>query len=113
MDLERLNLNNICEGAAHELFDTEMAALLKNIQDPNTNTAETRKITLEFTFKPSPGMEYMGIEVRSKSKMSSIKPFESGAHLVRDGRKLGAFAPDKRQRSLFDENVTDIEEGKK
>jgi len=79
MDMEKLTLDNICEGAAHELFDQEVEGLLKNIADPNTKTSEKRKITLEFTFSPSPDMSYMGVECSVKSKMSHIAPVSGGA----------------------------------
>ena len=113
MDLKKLNLDNICDGAAKEIFEREVEAMLKNISDPNTATADTRKITLEFSFKPSPGMEFMHVEIQSKSKLAHIAGVQGGAHLQRKGVNLEAFAQPSQQRSLFDDdNVKSIEEGR-
>lgn len=111
-DLEKLTLDNICEGAAHEIFDREVDALLKNINDPNTANADTRTITLEFKFKPSSGMEFMQVEINSRTKFANIAGVESSAHLSRKGAVLEAYAAKKKQGSLFD-NVSSIDEGGK
>lgn len=115
MELQKLTLDNVANGAANEIFEKEVDDLLKNIADPNTKTTQARKITLEFTFKPAPGMEYMVVEVASKSKFAPIQPVESSCHLIqRDGR-LEAMSPQMLQPSLFDddENVEHLDERRK
>ena len=53
MKLKQLNLNNIKGGAAVEMFEQELARVLENINNPNTEPDATREITMKFTFKPA------------------------------------------------------------
>jgi len=107
MELEKLNLDNICNGAAKELFERELEKVMENIDDPNIPAQKERKINLEFSFKPTEGKEYLGIEMRCNSKLVSVASVPWGAHLSCDNGKLGAFCSKQTQPTMFD-NVTPI-----
>ncbi len=66
---ETLNLLNIEGGAASELFDTEMIAVVQDLLDLNTDATSPRSITLKWEYKPDkkvPGMGASSITVTSK-----------------------------------------------
>ncbi len=72
MKLHELTLETICNGAASEVFDAELEKILDNIKDPNTGV-DARKITLEFTFKPSSDRQTSTIAMSSSCKTAKIK----------------------------------------
>jgi hypothetical protein len=69
-----LNIGNVCGGAVSELFEHEVARIMKNIGDVNTNPEEKRSLTLEFKFKPSPRPEECGCHSRLQIKSGWIEP---------------------------------------
>ena len=47
-----INIGNICDGALVEAFEVELAKVIKNIMDPNTEAKAKRSITMTVDFHP-------------------------------------------------------------
>lgn len=50
---EEMSIANLARETILEQFDSEMTAVLNNIQDPNTSAIKKRKMTITLTFAPS------------------------------------------------------------
>lgn len=50
-----ISLDRLCGGALLERFTMEMAKIVQNIIDPNTDPEKNRTITIKLTFKPDKG----------------------------------------------------------
>jgi hypothetical protein len=102
-----VDLTNICDGAAVEKFEIELAKVVRDILDPNTDPKAKRKVVLEFTFMPDENRELGQIAVRSKTVLAGHK-----AHVVSAtfGRSpLGFEAREfKKMGDLFGPKVTPI-----
>ena len=72
---DKVSLTNLGGGAAVELFDNELALVLDNIQDPNTEARKVRKITLEITIKPDNDRSFGEVMIQAKSAIAPSSPF--------------------------------------
>jgi len=68
------DLISIGAGAAAEKFAAEFERVLENVRDPNTDAKATRKIVLEFTFKPDEDRERLQTAIVAKTTLASTKP---------------------------------------
>jgi hypothetical protein len=96
-----LNIGNICNGAVPQLFDREVREVLENIADVNTPADSKRKITLEFTFAPTPDRKSAVVSVSCKSKTSGAEDQAGTIFFRKKLGKIEAFAEDPRQDALF------------
>ena len=103
-EFPQMTLTNIARGAAAELFAEELAKVLANIQDPNTESSPKRKILLTFTFDPSKSRNEAVVSVDATSKLAPL----AGAHQtifvgnLRGKPVATIYTPDEQQ-ELFDE----------
>ena len=100
-NLETLKLENICDGSLPELFERELAALLENISDANTDPEKKRKITVEFTFEPFPDRSGARIELRCSTKLAGVQTVKSNMFIHRAAGKTYALPRDARQQQMF------------
>jgi|SRR5581483_318775 len=98
---QKLSLDNICGGAAQELFERALAELVDNINDPNTKAEQKRGITLQFTFSPFPDRSGATVTFDYKSKLASVNAVKGNAFFSRRGGQTFAFSRDPRQTALF------------
>jgi hypothetical protein len=111
MEHAELTIENVCgDGAVAEVFEHYVADIMKNIADPNTQNDAPRKLTLEFTFKPTKSHDYMAVSLDVKTKLASIARIEGGARLVRKDGRLSAMALEG-QPEIFSRNVKPIAKG--
>jgi hypothetical protein len=103
MEMEKLNLGNIARGAAEEIFSLELARVLANIADVNSDAEQKRTITLEFIFKPFADRSGTEIIVQSKAKLGAVNAVKGAAFIVRKGGQIAAYPHDPRQAALFSE----------
>jgi len=99
-----INLAFLAEGAAGELFDRQMAEVVKNMRDPNTNAKATRKIVLEVTIKPTADRGRADVSTQTKV---TLAPPAKVAQQIFLGRRDGvpvAVAFDPGQHGMFDED---------
>ena len=107
--MKQLTLEGINRGAAEELFQRELAAVLKNINDPSTKPDGERKITLEIGFKPNAEREMGVIEVKVKSKLEPARSTGSTFILETVGETVELWEPDVYQPGLGFDNVRGID----
>lgn len=91
--MESKNQKSILEmarGAIMERADYEMAAIVKNIQDVNTNPTKERVLTLTVKFKPDTERQQIAVNVIAKSKLEPTNPVTTSLYLTGDGDKVQA-----------------------
>lgn len=98
---EVLTLASIAEGAALELWQSALDAILRNMQDPNTDMKPKRSIRLEFVFSMLDEDRGVGdVEVKCSTKLAGVKGAKT---LVYIGRHQGSLVAveQPRQTQLF------------
>ena len=110
--IEKLSIATLRRGAAIELVDDALERILENINDPNTDAEEMRRVTLTVKVKPDRKREMMGIEVSISSKLAQPVAFSGTAYLIHTRDGLRAVENDPRQPGLFEESESDSDDGK-
>lgn len=98
---ELLNLLNIGKGSALEIFDHNLAKVIENIADVNTDPEATRTITLKITFKPFKDRSGAETKVDARATLAPVKAVESSIFLARSNGEVRAYPRDTRQQALF------------
>jgi hypothetical protein len=101
MDQETLSITNVCGGAVDEVFQRELAQVLANIGDVNTDAEAPRSIILEFKIKPFKDRSGAQVELAVKSKIVGIETTKGTMFLQRRGITMVAVPHDPRQARLF------------
>jgi hypothetical protein len=101
MEIEALTLENIAQGAAHEIFAHLVEQVVKNISDPNTNAEAERRFRLEFVFKPFADRSGAQVQIRSESKLQSVQTVMTTMFIGREKGKPTAYSNDPGQTQLF------------
>lgn len=99
--IQPITLATICGGAAEEVFQRELAELLKNVTDPNTTAEAKRRIVLTFDFSPLSDRTGSSVSFACQSKLAPVTVVKSSIFLSRQGEEVLAFATDTRQQPLF------------
>lgn len=99
--MDKLSLINLNNGVAVEVFDRDLAQVMENIRDINTDAETTRKITLTVTFKPNPDRTGATAIVESQVKLVGVKANRGSIFILQDKGKPIAYPKDPRQDSLF------------
>lgn len=104
---EYVGLENLGYGAAEELFQDELAKVIKNINDPNTKADAKRTITLKVTLKPNENRSMCLSEISCDSKLATSRPFQTQIYVGVDGKgnALASEVEPPDQQSLFDSTV--------
>ena len=102
---EVLNLANIGDGAAMEMFDLELRRILKNIMDPNTEPKAHREIVLKVKFRPDEERDLAAVDVAVSSKLAGSRAFLTRVIFGKDHRgRVEAREFETGQQSLFENN---------
>ena len=107
MDFTDVNLTNISNGAAEQLFQRELQACMRNMDDINTPHAKARKITLEITFKPNADRDHADIELNCKSTLAPVKGVAGSMYFNKTRGKFTASTRNEEEEvtgELFDIN---------
>jgi hypothetical protein len=107
---EVLSLENIARGAANEIFSHLMEQVAKNIADPNTEPEADRSFTIQFVFAPFADRTGAIVDIKSQSKLVSVKNVRTQVFLVEKGNRIVAYPEDPRQTRLFHEKPTSAKE---
>lgn len=102
--MEGVTLSTIGGGALNELFDAELARILSNITDPNTDTSTKRVMTLTVKFKPNRDRDVADVELTCGSKLAGIMTVSTQLFMGKHKGRLIAVESDPRQTSLFDQD---------
>lgn len=90
-EFERLNLKNLCNGAAAEIFDRELDAVCQNISDVNAKAKVARTITLTVTVIPTEDRSRGVVSVKCTSKLAPADGLEASVDFSQEGRKAVAY----------------------
>lgn len=90
-ELSKLALGNFARGAANELFEREINAIIENIDDINTSPIAKRKITMTFTIEPDLSRETAKLSVDAKSTLAPVKGAIGMTYFGRTNGKLNAY----------------------
>lgn len=102
-----MNLSNIGNGAAVELFTIQLQKVLNNIMDINTVDG-AREINIKFKLSPNDRRDEIGIEISCSSKIGALEGFKTVASIERaQNGKPQANEYVGQQQSLFN-NVTNL-----
>lgn len=101
--MQAVTLDTIGGGALAELFGAELARILQNIADPNTDATSKRVITFTVSFKPKSDREVADVELKCSSKLAGIMTVQTQLFMGKHQGKLIAVENDPRQSKLFDE----------
>lgn len=96
-----ITIMSICNGGVPEVFARELAEVLANIADPNTEPDKTRGLTLKFTFKPLDDRSGAIVSFSCRPVLQPVKVASSPVFLSRHSCQLQAYALDHRQVSMF------------
>lgn len=100
--MQGVTLNTIGGGVLTELFDAELARILSNITDPNTDTTSKRVMTIQVKFKPNRDRDIADVELTCSAKLAGIQTVSTQLFMGRHKGKLIAVENDPRQSNLFD-----------
>lgn len=101
---ERVNLETLGHGAATELFEAELNAVIANILDPNTKADAVRTITLKLKVKPDKKARTMcSAEISCESKLAASMPFETTMFVGMEHGEAVATEYNPSQGRLFEE----------
>lgn len=101
--MQGVTLETIGGGALTELFAAELARVLANIADPNTDVETKRAITITVAFKPKADREAVDVELKCNSKLAGIVTVSTRVFVGKSQGKLIAVENDPRQSKLFDQ----------
>ena len=101
--MQGVTLETIGGGALCELFDAELARILSNITDPNTDTTSKRVMTIQIKFKPNRDRDIADVDIACSSKLAGIMTVSTQLFMGRQRGQLIAVESDPRQTKLFDE----------
>jgi hypothetical protein len=97
-----VSLETIGGGALSELFDAELARILANITDPNTDTRTKRVMTITVKFTPNRDRDVADVELVCTSKLAGIQSVATRLFMGKHKGQLIAVENDPRQSTLFD-----------
>lgn len=100
-----LNVGNILGGKFPERFQKAVQQLIDNMRDPNTPADASRKITFEFTFRPTEDRQTAAVMLETKMKLASMEGVAGTIYVSKAEGSLKAYTRDVRQEMMFDEKV--------
>lgn len=102
---KKLSIATVSNGAVEELFQRDLAEVMKNMDDPSTDPKEPRKIQIELILTQNELREMGVLEVKSKTKLAGARATGSTFVLRNEAGKVIAYENDFRQPEFdFDEN---------
>ena len=103
--MDKLDLHNVCGGAAKQLFERAVDELTKNLKDVNTPADEKRKIVLEFSFEPFADRSGAEVQVKCKHSFPGVPAVKGTIFVGQNAGQNVAYPKDVRQEALFDNNA--------
>lgn len=100
-----VTLDTLAGGALPELFAAELARILANIADPNTDASAKRTVTITVSLKPNRGRDVLDVALSCSSKLAGIMTVETQLFMGKHQGRLIAVESDPRQSNLFDQST--------
>jgi hypothetical protein len=82
MNQNRTSILDMDAGAFKERADYEMARVIDNILDPNTDPTKKRKLVLTFEFTPDSERKSIGVNLTVKSTLAATTPVSTSMCVV-------------------------------
>lgn len=101
-----VTLSSMNEGTLEELFKIEMAKVLKNIHDPETEVKTVREITLKVKLIPHADRQSVAVQLSAVSKLAPTQAVTTMIFIGTEKGKLAAFESSGTQGNL------DLKQGK-
>ena len=98
---QEISIVTICHGGVPEVFDRELAEVLNNILDVNTDAEKARTMTLKFTFAPLQDRQGATVTFSCRAGLQPVQVAKSPIFLSRQSGAVKAYALDQRQVDLF------------
>lgn len=92
--MEKVDINNIADGALAERFERALDEVLKNIIDPNSSITKTREIVMRVKVKPSKDRNSATFGVSVEAKLANSEDIEGVMLLDYEGNRLIARSPE-------------------
>jgi hypothetical protein len=89
MEPQAVTLLSLAGGALVELFDAELQTVLRNIDDPNTDPAAARVITIKVQIKPDEDRQLGSVTCGVASKLSAVKNVRTVIYMT--GKRAGKY----------------------
>lgn len=109
-DFQKIDLTNIGDGVAVELFQHELQKVLENIHDVNAEAEAVRRIKIEFLIKPHSQREMGEVKVKCTSILAGVKPVPTSLFFMKEKGKPSAFRKDLRQENLGFDKPNEIKQ---
>jgi hypothetical protein len=100
-----VTLVTLADGAALELFQSELDRVLRNIADINTEAKQKRTITLTVTFAPDEERQLGTVSVKAAAKLAGLRGAKTHVYFGRHEGQLVATEYNPKQAGLFDERT--------
>lgn len=81
---QRTSILQMARGAIQERADYEMARILDNILDPNTEARAKRKLQLTIDFRPDDDRQVIAVSVTAKSALCPTNPVSTSLYITGD-----------------------------
>jgi hypothetical protein len=111
-----MTLGTIAAGALEELFGAELAKVLANIQDINTDAKAKREIAIKLIFAPTEDRDMTEVKVQCSAKLAGLLTVKTRAFVGRQDGRLVMVEHNPKQLAMFDDpnkpKVTAIRGGK-
>ncbi|MGE4274078.1 MAG: hypothetical protein AB7E31_14650 [Desulfitobacterium sp.] len=105
-----VNILELAKGAIQEQINLELAKVMDNIVDPNTDAKTARKLTISLTLKPDENREIISCAAQAKSTLAPIKSISTTIIVGtdKDGNPVAAELTknDPNQIHIFEEDET-------
>ncbi len=76
-EVKEINILEMMDGAIQERIDYELAKVMKNCKDLNTDHKKARTLTIELSFTPTEARDSLSVKIGVKSKLVSVKALGS------------------------------------
>ncbi len=89
MQINKIALATLANGALEELFENELDKIIENINDPNTSIKKARKIAIELKFLPiDDNRDLIGVEINTKTTLAPTEGTSTKMIIGEEGDKL-------------------------
>lgn len=83
-EIEQKSILCMAKGGIEERADYEMAKIMENILDPNTNPTKKRTLTLVVELTPDNDRRQITVKVTAKSKLEPTNPVSTSLYITGD-----------------------------
>jgi hypothetical protein len=100
MENETVTLDTLKAGGVIQLFDEELAKVLANIMDPNTEPEAVREVTLKVKIKPDRDRATASVQIIPSAKLAPAVALGTRMFFGKKGGQFLAWEHDPQQLQL-------------